>query len=58
MQQVIIGLNTMDMINEMEISGPADVEFGIEENGEEDSDIEDEDDEDEDEDDEDDEEEL
>ncbi|KAI6696379.1 hypothetical protein NL676_016498 [Syzygium grande] len=52
--QVIIGLNTMEMINEMEISGPADVEFGIEEIGEEDSDIEDEDDEDEDEDDEDD----
>ncbi|XP_030533176.1 uncharacterized protein At3g49140-like isoform X2 [Rhodamnia argentea] len=52
--QVIIGLDTTDMLNGMEVSSPADIEFGIEEIGEDDSDFEDDEDEDEDEDGEDD----
>ncbi|KAL3755698.1 hypothetical protein ACJRO7_002708 [Eucalyptus globulus] len=52
--QVIIGLDTKEMLDEMEISGPADIQFGIEEIGEEDSDIDEDEDEDEDEDGEDD----
>ncbi|KAF8044079.1 hypothetical protein BT93_A2148 [Corymbia citriodora subsp. variegata] len=51
---LIIGLDTKEMFNEMDISGPADIEFGIEEIGEEDSDIDEDEDEDEDEDGEDD----
>ncbi|KAK3447123.1 hypothetical protein EUGRSUZ_A02721 [Eucalyptus grandis] len=52
--QVIIGLDTKEMLDEMEISGPADIQFGIDEIGEEDSDIDEDEDEDEDEDGEDD----
>jgi hypothetical protein len=47
MQQVIIGLDTVEMLNEMELSGPSEIDFGIEEIEDEDSDDEnDEDDED------------
>ncbi|KAL8153471.1 hypothetical protein V2J09_011231 [Rumex salicifolius] len=51
--QVIIGLDTTEMMSEMEISGPATIDFGIEEIEDEDSDFDDDDD-DEDDDDEDD----
>uniref|UniRef100_A0A2N9IS07 Uncharacterized protein n=1 Tax=Fagus sylvatica TaxID=28930 RepID=A0A2N9IS07_FAGSY len=45
--QVIIGLDTVEMLNEMELSGPSEIDFGIEEIEDEDSDDEnDEDDED------------
>lgn len=55
LQQVIIGLDTMEMMNEIEVSGPAEIDFGIEELGDEDSDFEEEEEEDgEDDDDEDD----
>lgn len=55
MQQAIIGLDTMEMINDMELSGPSEIDFGIDEIEDEDSDVEDEDeDEDNDEDDDDD----
>ncbi|PKI63499.1 hypothetical protein CRG98_016166, partial [Punica granatum] len=40
MVHVIIGLDTMEMMNDIEISGPAEIDFGIEEIGEEDSDFE------------------
>lgn len=49
MQQVIIGLDTTEMISEMELSGPSEIDFGIDEIEEEDSDVEDEDDEEDDE---------
>lgn len=56
MQQVIIGLDTSEMLNEMELTGPAEIDFGIEEIEDEDSDLDYEDDEnDDDDDDEDDE---
>lgn len=42
--QVIIGLDTMEMINDMELSGPSEIDFGIEEIEDEDSDVEDDDD--------------
>jgi hypothetical protein len=45
MQQVIIGLDTMEMINDRELSGPSEIDFGIEEIEDEDSDVEDDDDE-------------
>ncbi|XP_010279050.1 PREDICTED: uncharacterized protein At3g49140-like isoform X2 [Nelumbo nucifera] len=49
--QVIIGLDTIEMLREMELSGPSDIDFGIEEITEEDGDdIDDNDDEDRDED--------
>lgn len=48
MQQVIIGLDTTEMLREMELSGPSEIDFGIDEI-EEDSDVEDEDDEEDDE---------
>lgn len=41
MQQVIIGLDTTEMIKEMELPGPSEIEFGIEEIEGEDSDAED-----------------
>ncbi|EXC05954.1 hypothetical protein L484_014223 [Morus notabilis] len=47
--QVIIGLDTTEMIREMELSGPSEIDFGIDEIEEEDSDVEDEDDEEDDE---------
>lgn len=50
MQQLIIGLDATGLINEMEVSGPAEIDFGIEEIDDEDDDAEDEGDEDEDED--------
>lgn len=31
MQQVLVGLDTMEMINEMELFGPSEVDFGFEE---------------------------
>ena len=37
MQQVIIGLDTVEMLNEMELSGPSEIDFGIEEIEDEDS---------------------
>lgn len=43
MQQVIIGLDTMEMLNEMDMSGPSEIDFGIEEIEDEDSDVEDDD---------------
>ncbi|XP_062120316.1 uncharacterized protein At3g49140-like [Humulus lupulus] len=43
--QVIIGLDTMEMISEMELSGPSEIDFGIDEIEDEDSDDEDEEDE-------------
>ncbi|PON58212.1 FMN-binding split barrel [Parasponia andersonii] len=39
--QVIIGLDAMEMINEMELSGPSEIDFGIDEIEDEDSDVED-----------------
>ncbi|KAK4571440.1 hypothetical protein RGQ29_030030 [Quercus rubra] len=44
--QVIIGLDSMEMLNDMEFSDPLEIDFGIEEIEDEDSDVEDEDDED------------
>ncbi|RVW41910.1 Uncharacterized protein CK203_081550 [Vitis vinifera] len=55
MQQVIIGLDTSEMLNEMELTGPAEIDFGIEEIEDEDSDIDYEDDENDDDDDDEDE---
>ncbi|XP_042503600.1 uncharacterized protein At3g49140-like isoform X2 [Macadamia integrifolia] len=52
--QVIIGLDTVEMLNEMELSGPSDIDFGIEEITEGDGDDIDDDDGDEDDDDNDD----
>lgn len=49
MQQVIIGLDTMEMISELDLSGPTEIDFGFEEIEDEDSDMDDDDDEDEDE---------
>ncbi|KAL5549398.1 hypothetical protein UlMin_004629 [Ulmus minor] len=49
--QVIIGMDTTEMIDEMELSGPSKIDFGIEEIEDEDSDVEDEDEEEEDDDD-------
>ena len=48
MQQAIIGLDTMEMINDMELSGPSEIDFGIDEIEDEDSDVEDDDDDDDD----------
>lgn len=47
--QVIIGLDTMEMISELDLSGPTEIDFGFEEIEDEDSDMDDDDDEDEDE---------
>lgn len=41
MQQVIIGLDTTEMLNELELSGPSEISFGIEEIEDEDSDFDD-----------------
>ncbi|EEF49042.1 conserved hypothetical protein [Ricinus communis] len=49
--QAIIGFDTMEMMTEMELLGPSEIDFGIEGIDDEDSDIEDDEDEDEDEDD-------
>lgn len=54
MQQVIIGLDTAEMISEMEALGHSEIDFGIDELDDEDSDFDDDDDEEEDEEDEDD----
>ena len=43
MQQVIIGFDTTEIMKEIELSGPSEVDFGIEEIEDEDSDLEDED---------------
>lgn len=43
MQQVIIGLDTMEILSEMDISGPSEIDFGIEEIEDEDGDIEEDD---------------
>ncbi|KAI9073540.1 hypothetical protein K1719_044488 [Acacia pycnantha] len=49
--QVIVGIDTMEMINEMDLSGPSEIDFGFEELDDQDSsDVEDNDEEDEDED--------
>ncbi|KAL5567883.1 hypothetical protein UlMin_024458 [Ulmus minor] len=52
--QVIIGMDTTEMIDEMELSGPSEIDFGIEEIEDEDSDVEDDEDEEEEDDDDDD----
>ncbi|MED6173462.1 hypothetical protein PIB30_059704 [Stylosanthes scabra] len=52
--QVIVGVDTMEMISEMDLSSPSEINFGIEEIGDEDVDDYDEEDEDDDEDDDDD----
>ncbi|XP_048325613.1 uncharacterized protein At3g49140 isoform X2 [Ziziphus jujuba] len=41
--QVIIGLDTMEILSEMDISGPSEIDFGIEEIEDEDGDIEEDD---------------
>ncbi|KAF5451163.1 hypothetical protein F2P56_031450 [Juglans regia] len=41
--QVIIGLDTMEILSEMELEGPSEIDFGIEEIEDEDSDVEDDD---------------
>ncbi|XP_041010819.1 uncharacterized protein At3g49140-like isoform X3 [Juglans microcarpa x Juglans regia] len=41
--QVIIGLDTMEILSEMELEGPTEIDFGIEEIEDEDSDVEDDD---------------
>lgn len=51
--QVIIGLDTSEMLNEMELTGPAEIDFGIEEIEDEDSNLDYEDDENDDDDDDD-----
>lgn len=51
MQQVIIGLDTAEMLSELESFGQSEVDYGIDEFDDEDSDIDDEDDLDEDDDD-------
>ncbi|KAK9293168.1 hypothetical protein L1049_021156 [Liquidambar formosana] len=48
--QVIIGFDTTEMINEMELSGPSEIDFGIDEIEDEESDVDDEDDDDDDDD--------
>uniref|UniRef100_A0A0R0IDK7 Uncharacterized protein n=3 Tax=Glycine max TaxID=3847 RepID=A0A0R0IDK7_SOYBN len=48
--QVIVGINSMEMISEMDLSGPSEIDFGIEEIDEEDTEDLDDSDEDEDED--------
>lgn len=45
MQQVIVGLDASEMLNEMELTGPAEIDFGIEDIEDEDSDLDYEDDE-------------
>ena len=55
MQQVIIGLDASEMLNEMELTGRAEIDFGIEEIEDEDSDLDYEDEETDDDEDEDDE---
>lgn len=52
MQQVIIGLDTREMLSEMELLSRSEVDFGIEDVDDEDSDVDDDEDDDEDEDDE------
>ena len=54
LQQVIIGMDTTEMIDEMELSGSSKIDFGIEEIEDEDSDVEDDDEDEEEEDDDDD----
>ncbi|KAK4745407.1 hypothetical protein SAY87_011719 [Trapa incisa] len=44
MVQMIVGLDTMEMVNEIELSGPAEIDFTVEELGDEDSDFEEEED--------------
>ena len=39
MQQVIIGFDTTEIMKEIELSGPSEVDFGIEEIEDEDSDV-------------------
>lgn len=56
MQQVIVGLDTVEMMNELDLSGTADIDFGIEEIEEDDSDFEEDDDDDDENDDDDDDE--
>lgn len=56
MQQVIIGLDTAEMLSEMEALGHSEIDFGIDELDDEDSDFDDEDEDDEDGDEDDDEE--
>lgn len=48
MQQVIIGLDTAEMLSEMEALGHSEIDFGIDELDDEDSDFDDEDEDDED----------
>lgn len=55
MQQIIIGLDTTEMVSEMEMIGQADSDFDMEETEDEDSGTDDDDDNDDDDDDEDDE---
>ncbi|XP_057423598.1 uncharacterized protein At3g49140 [Lotus japonicus] len=56
--QVIVGVDTMEMISEMDLSGPSEIDFGIEEIDDQDADdLDDDDEEDEDEDEDDDEDE-
>lgn len=43
MQQVILGFDTMEMIKEMDLPGPSEIDFGIEEIEDEDSDVDDDD---------------
>lgn len=43
MQQVIVGFDTTEMIKEMELPGPSQIDFGIEEIEDEDSDDDDDD---------------
>ena len=50
----MIGMDTTEMIDEMELSGPSEIDFGIEEIEDEDSDVEDDDEDEEEEDDDDD----
>ncbi|XAR53609.1 hypothetical protein NMG60_11022227 [Bertholletia excelsa] len=46
--QVIIGLDTTELLKELELSGPSEIDFGIDEIDDQDSDLDDEDDDDED----------
>ncbi|GMP70343.1 hypothetical protein CsSME_00029229 [Camellia sinensis var. sinensis] len=55
--QVIIGLDTAELLSEMELAGSSEIDFGIEEIDDEDSDVEDNDDDDDDDDDDEDEDE-
>lgn len=38
LQQVIVGVDTMEMISEMDLTGPSEIDFGIEELDDQDSD--------------------